>query len=73
MYRDYDGAEERDCTRRIIRKDIERDRVGSRLTEEAKERAVDFAEKTSRDVGGLNFGQLREIGIKHVTNDVFKD
>ncbi len=69
----WSEANKRDLTRQIIREDIGRDRVGRKLTEAAKDRAVDFAEKTSHKVGGLNYGQLKEIGIKHVTSEVFDD
>lgn len=56
--------------RDIIRGNIQRDRVGSSLTPQAQERAVDFAMKSTG--AGLNWGQLKEIGIKHVTADVLK-
>lgn len=60
-----------DLTKRIIAGDVARDRVGSRLTPAAQERAVDFAMKQTGK--GLNWGQLKEIGISHVTSDVLKD
>jgi len=60
-----------DLSRRIIAGDIARDRVGSKLTPQAQERAVDHA---MRHVGkNLNWGQLKDIGIKHVTADILKD
>lgn len=58
-------------TRSIISGDIARDSVGAKLTPEAHERAVDFAMKQTGK--GLNFGQLKNIGISHVTSEVFKD
>lgn len=59
-----------ELTRSIIRRDIKADRVGSQLTPAAVERAVDFA--AGQTGAGLNFGQLKEIGIAHVTDGVFK-
>lgn len=63
---------EEDSRRRIISGDISRDRVGAKLTPEAHERAVDFAMTVSDGSGRYNWGQLKDIGIKHVTSDVFK-
>jgi len=50
--------------------DIDRDPVGSRLTPEARERAIDFAEKAF--TGNTNRGTAVQLGIQHVTSDVFK-
>jgi hypothetical protein len=59
-----------DLTRRIILGDIQRDRVGRTLTPQAQEKAADHA--MTHTGSGFNFGQLKEIGIKHVTADVLK-
>ena len=58
-------------TRDIIRGHIQRDPVGRQLTDAAVERAVDYGASLSGK--GLNFGQLKDASIKHVTHDVFKD
>lgn len=54
----------------IMRANINRDPVGSKLTPEAKERAAEFA----ADVwaGQMGSGDAARIGIKHVTKDVLK-
>lgn len=59
-----------DTKRRIIAGDIARDRVGRTLTPEAQQRAVDHAMQFTNK--NLNWGQLKDIGIKHVTSDVLK-
>jgi hypothetical protein len=56
--------------RRIMRDNIERDPVGARLTDAAKERAVDFAVKTWK--GDMGNGQAAQIGIQHVTADILR-
>lgn len=56
--------------RSIIRRDIINDRVGSKLTPQAVERAVDFGASLTNN--NLNWGQIKEASIKHVTNDILK-
>ncbi len=62
--------EKRENHRRIMRTNIDQHEVGRKLTPEARERAVDFA----LDVwgGDMGNGEASDIGIKHVTRDVFK-
>lgn len=62
--------ERRDNAREIMRGNIERDPVGARLTDAAKERAVEFA--VDAWCGNMGNGQAAQIGIEHVTRDVFK-
>lgn len=63
--------ERRENARQIMRGNIERDPVGRKLTPEAKERAVEFAVDVWK--GDMGNGRAAEIGIKHVTRDVFED
>jgi len=56
--------------RDIIRNSINRDNTGSKLTPQAVERAVDFGASLTKQ--GLNWGQIKEASIKHVTNDILK-
>lgn len=48
-----------------VRQVVDQDPVGSRLTDEAKDRAVDFAMDSKGPVG-----ITAEMGIRHVTADV---
>ena len=57
--------------RDIIRGNIDRDPVGSKLTETAKQRATDFALKVWD--GQMGNGEASDIGIKHVTSETFKE
>jgi hypothetical protein len=66
----WTDKERRNNNREILRGNIERDSVGRRLTDQAKERAVDFAENVWK--GQMGNGQASQLGIKHVTSDVFK-
>lgn len=60
-----------DLSKRIISDTIARDKVGRTLTPQAQERAADFAANLS--ARGLNWGQLKDIGISHVTEGILKD
>lgn len=61
---------DKDPNRGILRDNITRDSVGSKLTPAATERAVDFAEKVFK--GDMGNGRASQLGIQHVTADVFK-
>lgn len=67
----WSKKERRENARSIMRSNIERDPVGCRLTPEAKERAVEFAVDVWK--GDMGNGKAAELGIRHVTKDVFKD
>lgn len=54
----------------IMRDQIERDPVGSKLTPQAIERAAEFGADSW--VGSMGAGDAAQIGIKHVTKDVLK-
>lgn len=57
--------------RAIIASNIDRDRVGSKLTPEARERAINFGTNVWK--GNMGNGTASDMGIKHVTADTFKD
>jgi hypothetical protein len=57
--------------RQILGGNIDRDPVGRKLTPEARERAIDFANEVWK--GNMGNGQASKIGIKHVTNNIFKE
>lgn len=57
--------------REIIGGNIDRHDVGRNLTPEAREKAINFALDNWNDQMGN--GEATEIGIKHVTSDVFKE
>jgi hypothetical protein len=57
--------------RGIISGDIKADPVGAKLTPQAQERATEFG--MSLRGQGMNWGQIREASIKHVTADVLRD
>lgn len=57
--------------RDIIRRDITNDRVGSKLTPAAVERAVDYGASITDN--RLNWGQIKDASIKHVIHDILKD
>ena len=58
-----------DCD--IILGTIARNPIGRQLTPEAQQRAAEFA---AANMGkGLNWGQLADVGIKHVTDGILKD
>lgn len=57
--------------RDIIRGNIDRHTIGSRLTERAKQEATDFALNVWD--GQMGNGEASDIGIKHVTSGIFKD
>ncbi len=59
-----------ESNRRILSENIAKDPVGRRLTPQAHERAVDFALKNWPANTGN--GAAAQLGIKHVTSDVFK-
>lgn len=69
MRPDYTSPEY--LNRKIIEGNIDRDSVGQRLTPEARERAIDFG--VSAWKGNMGNGTAAQLGIKHVTADVFKD
>ncbi|MDD5710851.1 MAG: hypothetical protein PHV43_02000 [Candidatus Colwellbacteria bacterium] len=49
---------------------IDRDPVGRRLTPEVRQRAIEFAADIWK--GQLGAGEAAQIGIEHVTQDIFK-
>jgi hypothetical protein len=57
--------------RNIIAGNIDRDPVGRQLTPEARERAIDFGVNAWK--GNMGNGTASDLGIKHVTSDVFKN
>lgn len=59
------------ANRRIIASNIDRDPVGSRLTPEARERAIDFGTKAWK--GDMGNGTAANLGIQHATSDVLRD
>lgn len=60
-----------ELNRSIIASNIDRDPVGSRLTPEARERAIDFGTKAWK--GDMGNGTASKLGIQHVTSEVMKD
>lgn len=54
----------------IIGGNIDRHPVGSKLTPEARERAIDFGISVWK--GNMGNGQAADLGIKHVVSDVIK-
>ena len=62
----------RDCIANTI--DGKLERGGPRLTAEARNAAVEHAAKfvESGPGRGMNWGQLADVGIKHVTSGVLK-
>lgn len=60
-----------DMNRRIIAGNIDRDPVGSRLTPQAREKAIDFGTKAWK--GDMGNGTASKLGIQHATSDTFKD
>lgn len=65
-----DSRDERKLNREILAGNIDRDSVGSKLTPEARERAINFAERAWG--GNMGNGTASKLGIEHVTSDVFK-
>ena len=51
--------------------DIDKHPVGSKLTPAAREKAIDFAQKTMT-TNNVDYGTATKLGIDHVTSDVFK-
>jgi len=64
------GHDSRKLNREILAGNIDRDPVGRKLTPEAREKAIDFAEKVWK--GNMGNGEASQIGIEHVTSNVFK-
>ncbi len=62
--------DQRENARQIMRGNIDRDPVGRRLTSEAGEAAVEFAVDAWK--GNMGNGTAADLGIKHVTHEVFK-
>lgn len=56
--------------RQILAENIDRDRIGQKLTTQARERAINFAESVFK--GDMGNGRASELGIKHVIADIFK-
>jgi len=67
----WSEREKRENARSIMRSNIDRDSVGSKLTPAARERAVEFAVDVWE--GQMGNGKAAELGIKHVTHGVLKD
>lgn len=65
-----DDKRTQENNREIMRGNIDRDPLGSRLTPEARERAVDFATDVWK--GQMGNGEASQLGIRHVTKDVLK-
>ncbi len=57
--------DERQNARKIMAKNIEQDRIGSKLTPEAREKAIVFAIDIWK--GNMTNGKAAEIGIKHAS------
>jgi hypothetical protein len=66
----YDREMKR-LNREIIADNIDRDSEGSRLTPEARERAINFGLSVWK--GNMGNGEAARIGIKHVTSEVYED
>ncbi len=60
----------RDLNRDIIANNIDRHPVGRRLTPEARERAIAFGVDAWK--GQMGNGTASDLGIQHVTQDIFK-
>ena len=60
-----------ELNRKIIAGDISRDPTGSRLTPQARERAIDFGVNAWK--GDMGCGRAVELGIKHVMSDILTD
>lgn len=67
----YDQKRMDELNRRGLAKSIDEHKVGRKLTPEARERAIDFAQKVYK--GQMGNGKAAEIGIEHVTSEVFED
>ena len=63
-------AKDDKLNREIMADNIDRDPVGSRLTPEARERAIKFGVDVWR--GDMGNGEAARLGIKHATSEVLK-
>lgn len=66
----WSEKQKRENAREIMRGNIDRDPLGSRLTPEARERAVDFAVDAWK--GQMGNGTASKLGIQHVTQGIIK-
>lgn len=55
----------------IMKSNIDRDPLGSKLTDSAKQKAAEFAADVWK--GNMGNGEASQIGIKHVTESILKE
>ena len=63
-------AKDDKLNREIIADNIARDPVGSRLTPEAREKAIKFGVDVWK--GDMGNGKAAQLGIKHATSEMLK-
>ena len=63
-------AEDAAANRRIIEQNVDRDPLGSQLTPEARERAINFGLQSFE--GRVTNGEASRLGILHAASDVLK-
>ncbi len=63
-------AKDDKLNREIIAGNIDRDPIGSRLTPEARERAIKFGVDVWK--GDMGNGQAAQLGIKYATSEMLK-
>lgn len=64
-------SNDRELNIRIMKGNIERDPLGSKLTDSAKQKAAEFAADVWK--GNMGNGEASQIGIKHVTESILKE